>query len=321
MYVGECLEVHALDEGFVEVRFDRRDSSVNMFDWSLLKDFRSATELIAGSADIRGVLLTSGKDVFITGGVIGDLGSISGLAHTDVVTAGLRANRILMAFENLQVPTVAVINGPASGGGLEIGLAAAFRVMSTAAAIGFPEINAGLPPGFGGTVRLPRVAGPLGAIEWISDGQMRFAGDALASGVVDEVGEPACLRDVAMSVLRRAASGEVDWWERQARKLRPLSLPVPELSNIFFKARTRIADDDSTRRDSDPALFWLRAALALAGDAIIPETMDQRGVALAAIELMEQTTRMRRFDAQRLECDMFARLAKVRTLEEEKELR
>ena len=78
--------------------------------------------------------------------------------------------QIFLDMENLGIPSVCAINGYALGGGFEITLAASFRVASTKAKVGLPEVKLGLLPGFGGTTRLPRMIGADNALEWAAAG-------------------------------------------------------------------------------------------------------------------------------------------------------
>ena len=159
MFQGESICVLPLDDGLVELRFDRRGDAINKLDARTVDEFRQATERIAAEPGVSGVLVTSAKDVFIVGADITEFGA-SFLRSEDAIASGVRAsNELFNLFEDLKVPSVVAINGFALGGGLELALLAPLRVMSTAAQVGVPEVKLGLFPGFGGTVRLSRVAG------------------------------------------------------------------------------------------------------------------------------------------------------------------
>src|SRR5699024_6910879 len=110
----------------------------------------------------------------------------------------------------------------ALGGGLEMCLATDYRVMGQSARIGFPETRLGLFPGFGGTVRAPRLVGADNAIEWIADGKPRGADASLAVGMVDAVVADDELMAAAHDLLDRAMSGECDWQARKVEKKTPL---------------------------------------------------------------------------------------------------
>src|SRR5690606_32115120 len=127
----------------------------------------------------------------------------------DAVRSHLLTNsRNFNRLEDLPFPSVVAINGYALGGGLEICLACDFRIMSDSAKIGLPETKLGLVPGWGGTVRLPRLVGLDIAVEWIASGGEYKGQDALKRGVVDGVVAEAELIPSALEVLRRAANGK-----------------------------------------------------------------------------------------------------------------
>ena len=210
IYEGKAITVKALDSGIVELRFDLKGESVNKFNRLTLGELRQAVDTIKADAAIKGVIVSSGKNVFIVGADITEFVENFKLPEAELVAGNLEANRIFSDFEDLQVPTVAAINGIALGGGLEMCLAADYRVMASTARIGLPEVKLGIYPGFGGTVRLPRLIGADNAIEWIASGKENRAEDALKVGAVDAVVVPEQLQAAALDLLQRAIAGEFD---------------------------------------------------------------------------------------------------------------
>ena len=98
-------------------------------------------------------------------------------------------------------PTFAMINGFALGGGLELALACTLRTAATTARLGLPEVSLGIIPGYGGTQRLARIAGPGVAREWILTGDMFSAEEAHRVGVVNRIFPPEELRDGTMELV------------------------------------------------------------------------------------------------------------------------
>jgi 3-hydroxyacyl-CoA dehydrogenase/enoyl-CoA hydratase/3-hydroxybutyryl-CoA epimerase/enoyl-CoA isomerase len=235
------MRLSRLDEGFVELCFDRPDAAINKLDQQTLADWRTVTHLIAAAPDVRGVLVTSGKDVFIVGADINEFGAMFKIPAAELSVANLRSNDIANAFEDLPIPTVVAINGFALGGGLEVCLCAALRVMSTAAQVGLPEVKLGLYPGLGGTVRMARIAGPAVAIDWIATGKSHKAAAAQDAGVVDEICAPEALRAVALACLHKAAAGEIDWRARQQRKRVALPMATEAMAAVFDAGKARVA--------------------------------------------------------------------------------
>lgn len=148
IYEGKAITVKALESGIVELKFDLKGESVNKFNRLTLNELRQAVDAIRADASVKGVIVRSGKDVFIVGADITEFVDNFKLPEAELVAGNLEANRIFNAFEDLEVPTVAAINGIALGGGLEMCLAADYRVMSTSARIDRPAgSQAGYLPG------------------------------------------------------------------------------------------------------------------------------------------------------------------------------
>ncbi len=283
MFQGDSIQLRALDDGFVELCFDRQGDAINKLDARTVDEFRRATEALATTPGLKGVLVTSAKDVFIVGADITEFGAMFQQPADQMARDVLAKNQIFVAFEDLPVPSVVAINGFALGGGLELALAAAFRVMSTTAQVGVPEVKLGLFPGFGGTVRLSRVAGASEAVEWVAGGKPVKAVAALAAGVVDEICEPQALRDTALALLRRAAAGEADWRAAQQRKRVPLPQDTAQLRMLFESALASVARQSARHQ---PA-------------------------ATMAVQMMARAATCTRADALKLEAEAFAQVAKT----------
>ncbi|AIR91410.1 fatty acid oxidation complex subunit alpha FadB [Pseudomonas cremoricolorata] len=241
IYEGKAITVKALESGIVELQFDLKGESVNKFNRLTLEELRQAIEAISADASVKGVIVSSGKDVFIVGADITEFVDNFKLPEAELVAGSLQANRIFSAFEDLAVPTVAAINGIALGGGLEMCLAADYRVMASSAKIGLPEVKLGIYPGFGGTVRLPRLIGPDNAIEWIAAGKENGADDALKVGAVDAVVAPELLQAAALDLAKRAISGELDFKAKRQPKLDKLKLNAIEQMMAFETAKGFVA--------------------------------------------------------------------------------
>ncbi|WP_286935063.1 enoyl-CoA hydratase-related protein, partial [Pseudomonas sp. UBA6554] len=235
------MTVKALESGIVELKFDLKGESVNKFNRLTLDELRQAIDAIKADASVKGVIVSSGKDVFIVGADITEFVDNFKLPEAELVAGNLEANRIFNAFEDLEVPTVAAINGIALGGGLEMCLAADYRVMSSSAKIGLPEVKLGIYPGFGGTVRLPRLIGSDNAIEWIAAGKENRAEDALKVGAVDAVVAPELLLAGALDLIKRAISGELDYKAKRQPKLEKLKLNAIEQMMAFETAKGFVA--------------------------------------------------------------------------------
>jgi 3-hydroxyacyl-CoA dehydrogenase/enoyl-CoA hydratase/3-hydroxybutyryl-CoA epimerase/enoyl-CoA isomerase len=152
-----------------------------------------------------------------------------------------KTSQVFDRFEDLPFPTIAAVNGFALGGGCEMTLVCDFRVADTTASLGLPEVKLGLMPGFGGTVRLPRLIGADNALAWMTTGRDHKAAKAMAQGAVDAVVAPEKLTDAALSMLKDAISGDFDWQARRAEKKAPLTLNKNEAMMSFSTAKAMVA--------------------------------------------------------------------------------
>jgi len=241
IYSGSAISVQALDNGIAELKFDLANESVNKFNATTVNELAAATQAIKADSSVKGVIVTSGKPVFIVGADITEFGSLFANGEAGVAEWTAKANQVFSAFEDLPVPTVVAINGIALGGGFEMCLSGDYRVMSTAAKVGLPEVKLGLFPGFGGTVRLSRVIGIDNAAEWIAGGSEQRPDAALKAGAVDAVVAPELLRDAALDLLGKALAGKLDWKAKRAEKLNPVKLNHMEQMMAFNTALGMIA--------------------------------------------------------------------------------
>jgi 3-hydroxyacyl-CoA dehydrogenase/enoyl-CoA hydratase/3-hydroxybutyryl-CoA epimerase/enoyl-CoA isomerase len=236
LHSGPAFSAETLGDGLVELKFDLAGESVNKLNQTAVRDLEAAIGAIASEPGVRGVIITSGKAVFIVGADITEFGALFAAGEDAIARNVLAVNRILCRLEDLPVPTVTAINGVCLGGGLELALATDYRVMSSSASIGFPEVKLGIFPGFGGTVRMPRLIGLDNAVEWICAGGDRKADAALKDGAIDAVVAPDRLRDAALAMLRQCIDGKLDWRRRRADKLAPLKLNTLEQTMAFNTA-------------------------------------------------------------------------------------
>jgi 3-hydroxyacyl-CoA dehydrogenase / enoyl-CoA hydratase / 3-hydroxybutyryl-CoA epimerase / enoyl-CoA isomerase len=221
MFSGKSIRTAALGNGLYELCFDRQGESVNKFDIGTHAELAAALADIKAAIDLKGLLITSAKNVFIVGADIFEFVPLFKLHPQQIADTMLKCSRGFAAFEDLPVPTVCAINGYALGGGFELTLIADYRVISSQAQVGFPEVTLGIMPGYGGTVRFPRVAGLALGLEWITSGAAQKADSALAAGAVDTVVEPDALRASALQLLNDAVSGKADWRAKREQRLAP----------------------------------------------------------------------------------------------------
>lgn len=241
LFQGKAIECFMEDGNIAQMKFDLQGESVNKFNALTLKELSECLEILRNTKDVKGLLMTSGKDSFIAGADITEF-----LEHFKKTSAEMEewirgTNVVFSGFEDLDIPSVVAINGFALGGGLEICLTSSYRLGSTKASLGLLETKLGIIPGWGGTVRLSRICGADNAIEWIASGKQYSAEDSFKIGVLDGVVEPEKLLDGARDLLKRAIAGELDWRAKQEEKRKPLLLSQTESAMVFETAKGYIS--------------------------------------------------------------------------------
>ncbi|MGB7212101.1 MAG: enoyl-CoA hydratase-related protein [Gemmatimonadales bacterium] len=177
-----------------------RPDKLNALNDALIEDLGHAARHITTDAAIRGAIVTgAGTKAFVAGADIAEL------AAQDPQEGKARSQRGQAAFRALEQcgkPVIAAVNGFALGGGCELAMACHIRVASSNARFGQPEVKLGLGPGYGGTVRLPRLVGKGRAIEILVTGRMVDAEEALRIGLVTTVVPPEQLNATADGLMR-----------------------------------------------------------------------------------------------------------------------
>lgn len=223
MFSGQYIQLTRLDGEIAHLVFDRQGDVINKLDKPTLLEFEQTIRLLEAASDIKGILVSSAKDKFIVGADIKEFGELFSRDDAALSAHMQWANRLFCRFEDLAQPSVVAINGLALGGGMELALSGLLRVMAEDAQIGVPEVSLGLFPGYGGTVRLSRLAGVQAAVDWVASGKPHRASEALAIGVVDALSPPDSLLASARSLLQRVVSGELDQRPLYQRKEGPVS--------------------------------------------------------------------------------------------------
>lgn len=150
---------------------------------------------------VRVIILTgSGEKAFIAGA---DIAELSQMGPIDGVSVSREGQATFRMMETMPKPVIGAVNGFALGGGLELALACHIRIASSRAKFGLPEVKLGIIPGYGGTIRLPRLVGRGRALELMLTGEMIDADEAYRIGLVNRVTDPAALLDTARDLARK----------------------------------------------------------------------------------------------------------------------
>jgi enoyl-CoA hydratase len=174
----------SVSDRIARVTIDRPDK-LNALNATVIREIGEAVERLAGEQSIGGAILTgSGTKAFVAGA---DIGELSGQGAMDGRDRSLAGQRVFRSLERCGKPVIAAVNGFALGGGCELAMACHLRVASETAKFGQPEVKLGIGPGYGGTVRLPRLVGRGRALELLLTGAMIDAQEALRIGLVNRV--------------------------------------------------------------------------------------------------------------------------------------
>src|SRR5215211_2333561 len=158
--------------------------ALNALSFGQIHDLNRMIDSIA-SSDARALLVTGAGDRAFSAGA--DIKELMGRTLVDVRAGAILGQTVLAKLDHLRMPSIALINGYAFGGGLELALACTFRLAVPSAKLGFPEIKLGLIPGYGGTQRLPRLVGEARATELILMGRTVDCDEACRIGIVNRV--------------------------------------------------------------------------------------------------------------------------------------
>ncbi len=189
-------------DGIRTITLNRPDK-LNALDSATLDALDVAFAEAEKAADVRVILLTgAGSKAFVAGADISEMNTLSPVEGRDF---SLRGQRMMRRVEKLAKPVIAVINGFALGGGLELAMCCHLRIAAATAKLGQPEINLGLIPGFGGSQRLLRLAGRAATLELCLTGAPIAAERALQLGIVNRVVPAETLMEDALKLAQQLA--------------------------------------------------------------------------------------------------------------------
>ena len=269
-------------DGMAELTFVVPDHRHNVLTRRVFADLAAALDVLAHGPRPRGLILRSGRAGSFFAGADLDRLDVLPTLRVDEITRLCDAGKELFARLSADWPTVAVIDGACLGGGLELALACDLRVATTSpqTLLGLPEVKLGLLPGWGGTVRLPRLIGPGPAVELAASGEPVDGPAAFRLGLVDACVPPEAALESARRLLDIAAATDLI-----ARRRRQLAAAVP----------------------LDPGEREFLAATAAA--VMLGRTGGRYPAPPAILETILAGSAVTAADAARLESAAFARLA------------
>lgn len=173
-----------LSDGIARITINRPDK-LNALNATVIRELGEAAAKVGREAEVHGVILTgAGSKAFVAGADITELakqGPLEGKARA------VEGQTVFRQLERSGKPIIAAVNGFALGGGCELAMACHLRVASESARFGQPEVRLGISPGYGATVRLPRLVGRGRALELLLTGGMIDAAEAYRIGLVNRV--------------------------------------------------------------------------------------------------------------------------------------
>lgn len=218
-----------------------RPEALNALSFDILRQIGQALDDAAAMRDIRALFITgAGPKAFCAGA------DIKELRHRPLAEQRRGAalgQQVFAKLDRLPIASVALVNGYAFGGGLELALAATFRLCTPNAVFGLPEVTLGLIPGYGGTQRLPRVIGEARALDMILSGRPVKAEEAERIGLVHRLAEKDALLEEGLAFARRFSCHSLPVLEFARRAVqRGMELPLDqglqlemELSTLAYR--------------------------------------------------------------------------------------
>lgn len=226
-------------DGILKVRIDRRDKSANALSKAMLDELERVIAEIRRNAAVRGVMFLSGKSgSFIVGADVTEMKTMTGGAEAAELSK--LGQHVFELLETLHMPTVALISGACLGGGLEFAMSCRYRIADdhVKTLLGLPEVKLGLIPGWGGTVRLPKLVGLVEALPMILTGRMLSGRQARSKGLVHDMVPVEALpfvgEDLLRAVIQRGTASGL--FKRPTRPLiTRLTEAFPPLRNFAFR--------------------------------------------------------------------------------------
>ncbi|MGO3182469.1 MAG: enoyl-CoA hydratase/isomerase family protein [Aequorivita sp.] len=186
------------DKGITTITINR-PKKLNALNRETIQELRDAFEAADDSTKTKVIIITgSGEKAFVAGA---DISEFADFSEKEGANLAAKGQELLFDFvANLSTPVIAAVNGFALGGGLELAMAAHFRIASDNSKMGLPEVSLGVIPGYGGTQRLPQLVGKGRAMEMIMTAGMIDANQALQYGLVNHVTTPEELLETAEKI-------------------------------------------------------------------------------------------------------------------------
>ena len=191
-----------INEGIGIVTINRPEA-MNALNTAFFTEMDAFIASIKGNSELKVLIITGMGKAFVAGADIAELVNMDSVQGEAFAKVGQNTFNSISALE---IPVIAAVNGYTLGGGCELAMCCDFRIASTDAKFGLPEVNLGLIPGYAGTQRLSRLTNLADALYMTLSGEVITAEDALRIGLVQKVTEPDHLMETVLKIAERIAS-------------------------------------------------------------------------------------------------------------------
>lgn len=180
-----------------------RPAAMNALNTRFFQEMDAMIADVSAMPQIRVMVITGEGKAFVAGA---DIAEMVDMTPEQGIAFSRTGQNTFRSLEKMEIPVIAAINGFALGGGMELAMACDFRIASSKAKFGQPEVNLGMIPGYAGTQRLPRLVGMADALFMLLSGELISADESLRIGLVQKVTEPEQLLEETLRIAKIIAS-------------------------------------------------------------------------------------------------------------------
>ncbi|MHC4767838.1 MAG: 3-hydroxyacyl-CoA dehydrogenase NAD-binding domain-containing protein [Planctomycetota bacterium] len=288
MIMSNAWKLEIDGDNIAWLTFDLPGEKVNKLSASAMTELQTVLDEQVAGASVKALVVRSGKkDSFIVGADIDELARLTD--EKDAAAKSEAGKAVFARLAGLTVPTVALVHGSCLGGGLELALACRYRLATDhpKTSLGLPEVNLGIVPGWGGTLRLPRLVGLPQALTMICAGKPAKGRRAYKIGLVDGLAAPPFAEDETRrfvdKILTRKGAGEVVKRRRtrQPRLMRLLAATPVGRALVYRQTRKQVLS--RTKGHYPAPLEALGAVRAAFGRGDVPKDMSAETDAFARL--------------------------------------
>ncbi len=246
IYQADNLSLSCPQPQIAELLFHAPNGN-NILNSATLNQLKDAVDLLEKNTDVNALIIRSRHDNFILGADIHEFLPLFASPKNTLITWLETTNQLFNRIEDLHCPTIALLSGFTLGGGLELALACDFRIATPQTKLGFPETSLGIIPGFGGTVRLPRVIGLDHTLSLMTYSKKISASKGMQLGLIDAVIDKDTLHKQGLLFARELieplekGKPQADHWLRlRELKKSPIPLPILEKKLCMSVAKSKL---------------------------------------------------------------------------------